>query len=84
MIELPNGDHAQPDFLYEEHSLAIHIDGPPHDTPEQQKNDRRIDAALNDLGIVSLRFHHARKGEWSELMDQHSYAFGNAQTGGAS
>ena len=30
---------TKPDFYYQEHNAAIYIDGPPHDEPEQIRED---------------------------------------------
>lgn len=79
-IDLPDGSSTRVDFFDEAHRLVIHIDGPYHDAPHRQEDDVRIDAGLGDLGLVPLRFHYTRKRTWSDLMNEHAYAFGEAQT----
>ncbi|MBE0418497.1 MAG: DEAD/DEAH box helicase, partial [Coriobacteriia bacterium] len=41
---------ARPDFLYTEHSVAVFIDGPHHDSEHAERDDRRKREALEDLG----------------------------------
>ena len=80
-IDLPDGSSTRVDFFDEAHRLVIHIDGPHHDALNRQEDDIRIDTGLSDLGLVPLRFHYTRANTWSDLMNEHAYAFGQAQNG---
>ena len=44
------------DFYCHELSLAIEVDGPTHDLPETQKDDRIRQTTLEALGVRFLRF----------------------------
>jgi len=44
------------DFYCHELSLAIEVDGPTHDLPETQKEDRIRQTTLEALGVRFLRF----------------------------
>ena len=44
------------DFYCHELSLAIEVDGPTHDLPETQKEDRIRQTTLETLGVRFLRF----------------------------
>jgi ATP-dependent helicase YprA (DUF1998 family)/very-short-patch-repair endonuclease len=78
-------DHAQPlfetlkvrpDFFYSEDSVAVFIDGPHHDAPEQQERDRQLDERLSAAGISVIRFHHA--AAWREILARYGSVFGPA------
>lgn len=72
--KLVDGCHTRPDFLYEDHSLAVYIDGPPHDYPDRQSRDKDKQNALEDAGYWVLRFHH--RDDWSKIFKQHPDVFG--------
>lgn len=61
------------DFFYERDRAVIYIDGPPHDTSEQQANDERLNNQLLDAGYVVIRFHHM--ADWDEIFKQHPDIF---------
>ncbi|WP_028057945.1 DEAD/DEAH box helicase [Candidatus Solirubrobacter pratensis] len=65
---------CRPDFLYADEYVAVFIDGPHHDAPEQQQDDADADARLRDLGWEAVRFHHA--AEWEQLLDDLPSVFG--------
>lgn len=65
---------TRPDFVYEKQHTAIYIDGPPHDFPDRQQRDREKTAAMEDLGITVLRFHH--EAQWDETLAAHPHIFG--------
>jgi very-short-patch-repair endonuclease len=68
---------TKPDFLYEgDYTVAIYVDGPPHDFPDRQQRDERQKADLEDRGWTVLRFHHAE--EWSEIIARFPNVFGRA------
>ena len=45
------GYPTQPDFFYREASVAIYVDGPPHDTPDKIREDEAITKALDGDGV---------------------------------
>ena len=65
---------TQPDFFYREHNAAIYVDGPPHDEPEQIRDDEAITQRLMETGYIVIRFHH--KADWKEILRQHPDVFG--------
>ena len=67
---------TRPDFYYGDHNAAIYIDGPPHDEPDQIRNDEAITQRLMEMGYIVIRFHH--KTEWSEIFRRHPDIFGTA------
>jgi very-short-patch-repair endonuclease len=66
--------HTKPDFFYEDQSLTIYIDGPPHDFPERQSRDQDKQLALENHGFWILRFHH--KDDWLKKLADHPEVFG--------
>ena len=72
------GEFAQPDFFYREHNTAIYIDGPPHDSPEQMREDDRKTKVLIELGYIVIRFHH--KDDWLAIFRRHPDVFGAPRT----
>lgn len=65
---------AKPDFFYREANTVIFIDGPVHDTPEQQAADRQITDRLTAAGYLVVRFHHA--ADWNARLDEYPDIFG--------
>lgn len=65
---------TRPDFFYQDASTAVYIDGPPHDTPEQQADDAQITDRLTAAGYLVIRFHH--KADWNDIVDQYPDIFG--------
>jgi hypothetical protein len=68
---------TRPDFVYEKQHTAIYVDGPPHDFPDRQKRDQEKTAAMEDLGITVLRFHH--QDDWDAKIAAHPNIFGVAR-----
>ncbi len=66
--------HTCPDFYYREHNAAIYIDGPPHDTPDQIREDEAITHRLMEMGYIVIRFHHM--ADWKEIFRRHPDIFG--------
>ena len=66
--------HTQPDFYYDTSKTAIYVDGPPHDTADQMRDDTNITNALLELGYTVIRFHH--KEDWLAIFDRHPDIFG--------
>jgi len=65
---------TRPDFFYAEHNVAVYIDGPPHDTPEQRDRDAEITATLQQHGYAVVRFHH--RDDWGAIFRRHPDIFG--------
>jgi very-short-patch-repair endonuclease len=65
---------TRPDFLYDDHSLAVYVDGPPHDFPERQQRDRNQETALEDAGWSVVRFHH--RDDWGAVVARYPEIFG--------
>ncbi len=65
---------TRPDFYYGEHNAAIYIDGPPHDEPDQIRDDEAITQRLMEMGYIVIRFHH--KADWEEIVYRHPDIFG--------
>ncbi len=67
---------TQPDFYYGQHNAAIYIDGPPHDGPDQIRQDEDITRRLMEMGYIVIRFHH--KADWHEVFGRHPDIFGTS------
>jgi ATP-dependent helicase YprA (DUF1998 family) len=65
---------TRPDFLYDEQSAAVYVDGPPHDYPDRQNRDAEITAKLRDLGWTVVRFGHG--DDWAQTLDTYKWVFG--------
>ena len=65
---------TQPDFYYREHNAAIYVDGPPHDEPDQIRQDEDITRRLMEMGYIVIRFHH--KADWKDIFRSHPDIFG--------
>ena len=81
MLRLPDeaqyqvpGQYTQPDFYYRESNAAIYVDGPPHDQPDQMKEDQAITQRLMEAGYIVIRFHH--KEDWPAILRKHPDIFG--------
>jgi very-short-patch-repair endonuclease len=66
--------HCRPDFLYTDAFAAVFIDGPHHDNPDQQREDRETDSRLGDLGWTVIRLRH--DDDWAQALDRHAWVFG--------
>ncbi|MCC6697944.1 MAG: DEAD/DEAH box helicase [Candidatus Hydrogenedentes bacterium] len=69
---------TRPDFFYREHNAAIYVDGPPHDSPDQIREDEEITRRLIETGYIVVRFHH--KANWKEIFQRHPDIFGVPQS----
>jgi ATP-dependent helicase YprA (DUF1998 family) len=67
--------YSRPDFYYNEGSVCVFVDGPPHDTPEQASEDATVRARLEADGYKPLVFHHAST-DWLGVIRQHPNIFG--------
>lgn len=75
--QIPNY-YAQPDFYYSETNVAVFIDGPPHDEPDQLRKDEEVTRGLMEMGYIVIRFHHG--DDWPAIFQQHPDVFGVPST----
>ncbi len=68
------GYFTQADFFYREANAAIYIDGPPHDQPEQIREDDATTKRLIEHGYIVIRFHH--REDWLFIFRGHADVFG--------
>jgi very-short-patch-repair endonuclease len=66
--------HTRPDFIFRSHSVAIYVDGPPHDFPERQVRDAQKTACMEDGGFTVIRFGH--DDDWSARVARYPEIFG--------
>jgi very-short-patch-repair endonuclease len=69
---------TKPDFFCREHNAAIYVDGPPHDEPDQIREDEIITKRLMEAGYIVIRFHH--RADWIKIFQQHPDVFGVPRT----
>lgn len=72
--ELIESCHTQPDYLYKDKYVAVFIDGPVHDSPDQQAKDRIITNDLEDTGWHVIRFRY--NSDWREMLASNENIFG--------
>ena len=65
---------SQPDFFYRDAAAAIYIDGPPHDSPHQVREDDATTETLIGMGYIVIRFHH--DDDWLAIFRRHADVFG--------
>ena len=65
---------TQPDFYYRDARAAIYIDGPPHDSPDQVREDDATTATLIEMGYIVIRFHH--EDDWLAIFRRYADVFG--------
>lgn len=75
-LDVPGG-MTVPDFYYADQGVAVYVDGPPHDFPDRQERDAALTAALMDVGITTLRFHH--EDDWPRLLEENAAVFGGGR-----
>lgn len=70
---------TRPDFLYLSGSptVAVYIDGPPHDFPSRQNRDAAQDFELLSRGWVVHRFHHV--GDWKKIISENPSVYGSVE-----
>ena len=57
--------------------VAIHIDGAPHDSEQQQLVDDQRRAELERFGWTNMVFHHSEAVEgWNEIIHFNAWLFG--------
>ena len=54
------------DFMFEQHFLAVFIDGPVHDEPKIKEDDAMKRQALEDIGYHVIAFRYNEKNSWLE------------------
>jgi very-short-patch-repair endonuclease len=69
---------TRPDFFFREYNAAIFVDGPPHDEPDQIREDDVITQRLMEMGYIVIRFHH--KADWDAIFRRHPDIFGTPST----
>ena len=65
---------TRPDFLYDNHQVAVYIDGPPHDYPEREARDRTQTDCMEDHGYTVIRFAH--DDDWLAVAQRYPHVFG--------
>ncbi|MGH9192403.1 MAG: DEAD/DEAH box helicase [Acidimicrobiales bacterium] len=65
---------TRPDFVYDEASAVVYIDGPHHDHADRKARDRAQEDAMRDLGYRVIRFGH--RDDWPQIVDAHRSVFG--------
>ena len=68
------GHYTRPDFFYREENAAIYVDGPPHDAPDQAREEEAATRTLIEAGYIVLRFHHG--ADWPAVFRRHPDLFG--------
>jgi len=70
-----SGANACADFFYDDLNLAVFIDGPHHETDTQRAADAVIDRALDELGVLVVRF-PKEQARWPDLFKNNADLFG--------
>jgi ATP-dependent helicase YprA (DUF1998 family)/very-short-patch-repair endonuclease len=65
---------TRPDFYYDQHQVAVYIDGPPHEFPDRLDRDRAQTECMEDHGHMVIRFSHAE--DWEEKIRRNPNIFG--------
>ncbi|MCK9557526.1 MAG: DEAD/DEAH box helicase [Candidatus Cloacimonadaceae bacterium] len=72
--ELIESCHTRPDYLYSDKYVAVYIDGPIHDSPNQANKDKKIQEDLEDTGWHVIRFRYDK--DWPEIIAANENIFG--------
>jgi very-short-patch-repair endonuclease len=72
--ELIDSCHTRPDYLYRDKYVAVYIDGPIHDSPDQANKDKKIQEDLEDTGWHVIRFRY--DSDWAEIIAANENIFG--------
>ena len=68
------------DFVYLLEKVAIHIDGAPHDSEQQQLVDGQRRAELERFGWTNMVFHHSEGvQEWHGMIHSNTWLFGGGE-----
>lgn len=65
---------TRPDFVYDDHLVAIYVDGPAHELPDRAARDQKQQNDLEDAGWSVIRF-RARE-DWEAILRAHPGVFG--------
>jgi len=69
------GAKACADFFYDDLNLAVFIDGPHHEAEAQSAKDAIIDRALDELGVLVVRF-PKEVARWPDIFKNNADLFG--------
>lgn len=65
---------TRPDFMYEEHFVAIYVDGPFHDYPDRAARDQAKRAGMEDSGFTVITFN--LRDDWESVINRYPNVFG--------
>jgi superfamily II DNA/RNA helicase/very-short-patch-repair endonuclease len=65
---------TRPDFMYEEHFVAIYVDGPFHDYPDRAARDQAKRAGMEDAGFTVITFN--LRDDWETVINRYPDIFG--------
>ena len=65
---------TRPDFVYDEHCVAVYVDGPAHELADRAARDAEQQSDLEDAGWSVIRF--AARDEWPAILAKHPGVFG--------
>jgi ATP-dependent helicase YprA (DUF1998 family) len=65
---------TRPDFMYEEHFVAVYVDGPFHDYPERAARDKATRAGMEDAGFTVITFN--LRDDWDAVVARYPDVFG--------
>lgn len=65
---------TRPDFVYEDATTVIYVDGPPHTYPERQERDAAQETCLEDKGYSVVRFKN--NDDWNDIVTRYPNIFG--------
>ncbi|MGI6208986.1 MAG: DEAD/DEAH box helicase, partial [Anaerolineae bacterium] len=60
---------TRPDFVYRYEMVAVYVDGPIHDQPDIEAEDRLVEERLMRAGWLPVRFRYGE--DWNELVKDH-------------
>lgn len=72
--ELIESCSTRPDYLYSDKYVAVYIDGPIHDSPDQASKDKTIQEDLEDIGWHVIRFRYDK--DWPAIIADNENIFG--------
>ncbi|MBI5446628.1 MAG: DEAD/DEAH box helicase [Deltaproteobacteria bacterium] len=66
---------TRPDFFYDgDYQTAVYVDGPPHQYAARRERDRKQTEAMEDLGILVVRF--GVDDDWGQILAKYPHIFG--------
>jgi superfamily II DNA/RNA helicase/very-short-patch-repair endonuclease len=75
--QLVKSSGTRPDFMYEEHFVAIYVDGPFHDYPERAARDKAQRASMEDSGFTVISFN--LRDDWERVVGMYPDVFGKGE-----